>query len=1720
MGVFSKGISFKYIAAVNNALKDIHSLTGAKKGGRRRLAQDRMQAEKNYRYNEDGATIRAISKKIVSDQMSRDVEILVGKVLDQCRSGTDSSLIKAWSAYFPWLKGMVLCEFLKCSKKIVQTLNCLVSSLRNRAVPLDGFLSAEEATTSLLALVLVMKSVDFVRKDTKHLLDALFPCVDHALMCLPATKQPVIAACLFSSSIELRASESVDSHLELETDEDIFSTASLRASSRPSMYVILVRTARDVSWLCGRNVLLLRRQATLQFVDELPYQLTGTRVAMLHESSRVAPERSDLLDLYSRLQWAVVSTLDDTNYKVNCRIVQSPSSSVISGSNDVCGIRFIADVFKPHFGDANAPAFHLLVVGDERSCYRAMLCCLTYTLRMMKDWVPRYVSGFTKDALGMGDEQTQKRVVWLIDAIRPQLECMPPQNALTGAAGSYVVFATTEWAASHARPAPDTFCVCEVTAVDEDEPASPLSPTLQPGDAHAPCTPASPASRSPKITHCEKNSSLSSGILPVRPASAVPHAGVQQELQLAGASLYPLRFSGEHLWVNKYKMRFLAQLPKRLVDELARCAADLQQRLESIANTAESAFFASALMNPTDGVDDACRAILTILLYVSPLGPLIDKYFCRADAPKWASDFATCLNDAVCRLPPISEQSVTFGCIHPYAIVAGRHPFVRFKTFMPLLGDKGGALERFVEQHREDQSVVFAVVRAHSLRDVSWASSALHPCTHWLMLRETVLHVASALPEVVTSTCFHAEASVWLMFEVFSVPHSLGASQSSSADAELAENMVELSRASFGLLRTPCMDLAVRTVKPLEKGSAAQGRFFEHLIPALLKDENPRMVLLIGESGSGKSTLLLEAFNRVLDRLDLKALGKKQWFPIFHDLVEERGGVLSASLVDDVRWLSEKFRVVVFLHSVSSRMAEGLMDFTSALCGARATVIVAVRPLWIGTHRSSIPATCIRAELQPPTEEDVQSFLGELEARSAEGAERIFASDLHHAAKHITSPASLRYAILARSEIAPLVEAVTEYEIIRLGIEKQILISARHVTKRDSEAQALAEEVYKTLLEVFFNYYTCAQGQFTWPTKISPRKRVCLWKFAVLDDVALNLKAPCAMQARDEISCACCAALYIEAQPASQRMQSYRACNSPTALRHVMNWHSALPWTSASSGELIQIAALASEVGSDAMFDRVEKLLPPVERFPPQERWAQLMLEGTHYRRKKDESKALEAFRAALELASNLNGGDKSRSAAAEYEIATTRSTLEKLLNALVAHCSDGFGDSMRAAQLRVLIAELSTVENATPAATEQAAAQHTVRKHLDESIKVFQKNVNECTADVTKAVKWLSRAMIRLAELNLRSGKGALELAAHAIELKETFQLEEDSCMYDSLRVQAQLPKKDGDPREVTCALKRSILNMSCWVFPPGDDKIQKAYAELKEDEEQNVRDCKQLLEMVQKDGLKLSCAATKLQGERDLVLAAVRQNGLALQYASAALKRNSRVVFAAAWQNKEASCHAPNTLRVPWDPSALLCPGSHDDFITELFYASGCFVKDAYKLDNRNINPMRPLSGFTLDRVEKAGNDNLQVLTNAYKNLHPRSRSVLDAEVTYVNDEQKAVLGMLHQLTDHQNSPQRNLLVVYHGCSAKAAKRICNKGLQSGALKRDPGYFGSGIYTTPNAEYACKYSAKPGMNLNDSYPVVMCIAVVDKVYPVTRRPINGSGRHPPAFCTVRQNA
>jgi hypothetical protein len=85
--------------------------------------------------------------------------------------------------------------------------------------------------------------------------------------------------------------------------------------------------------------------------------------------------------------------------------------------------------------------------------------------------------------------------------------------------------------------------------------------------------------------------------------------------------------------------------------------------------------------------------------------------------------------------------------------------------------------------------------------------------------------------------------------------------------------------------------------------------------------------------------------------------------------------------------------------------------------------------------------------------------------------------------------------------------------------------------------------------------------------------------------------------------------------------------------------------------------------------------------------------------------------------------------------------------------------------------------------------------------------------------------------------------------------------------------------------------------------------------------------------------------------------------------------------------------------------------------------------------------------------------------------------------------------------------VLLMWHGCSEFAAASICRGGVADLRLT-DGGYFGSGVYLTPQAAYACDYAS--GANVDGGpYPsnergewvLLLCAVVVGNVYPISRR-------------------
>jgi len=111
--------------------------------------------------------------------------------------------------------------------------------------------------------------------------------------------------------------------------------------------------------------------------------------------------------------------------------------------------------------------------------------------------------------------------------------------------------------------------------------------------------------------------------------------------------------------------------------------------------------------------------------------------------------------------------------------------------------------------------------------------------------------------------------------------------------------------------------------------------------------------------------------------------------------------------------------------------------------------------------------------------------------------------------------------------------------------------------------------------------------------------------------------------------------------------------------------------------------------------------------------------------------------------------------------------------------------------------------------------------------------------------------------------------------------------------------------------------------------------------------------------------------------------------------------------------------------------------------------------------------------------------------------------------NDEESrcAIQRLKERFISQQAFERSNVLFAFHGCSPDVAMAIARMGAAN--LRRtDGGYFGAGIYTTLQAQYAAGYAT--GLLLPDGqvvmpnpdgcYTVLLCLAAVSNVYPITR--------------------
>ena len=174
---------------------------------------------------------------------------------------------------------------------------------------------------------------------------------------------------------------------------------------------------------------------------------------------------------------------------------------------------------------------------------------------------------------------------------------------------------------------------------------------------------------------------------------------------------------------------------------------------------------------------------------------------------------------------------------------------------------------------------------------------------------------------------------------------------------------------------------------------------------------------------------------------------------------------------------------------------------------------------------------------------------------------------------------------------------------------------------------------------------------------------------------------------------------------------------------------------------------------------------------------------------------------------------------------------------------------------------------------------------------------------------------------------------------------------------------------------------------------------------------------------------------------------------------------------------------------------------------------ARSLYALSGSFQTPTRQVCGFRLRSVDIVRNSALSASFSAHvsrmKNLRHGDEALFHHTCEY--DEQREVLHTLKTLF-HPVLPgawrDPRTLTVYHGCRASTARKIANVGFVD-LSAQDSGFFGHGIYASPNAEYACQYATGthcPATEPHspehpDWFAVLLCTAVVGLVYPVTRQ-------------------
>jgi hypothetical protein len=133
-------------------------------------------------------------------------------------------------------------------------------------------------------------------------------------------------------------------------------------------------------------------------------------------------------------------------------------------------------------------------------------------------------------------------------------------------------------------------------------------------------------------------------------------------------------------------------------------------------------------------------------------------------------------------------------------------------------------------------------------------------------------------------------------------------------------------------------------------------------------------------------------------------------------------------------------------------------------------------------------------------------------------------------------------------------------------------------------------------------------------------------------------------------------------------------------------------------------------------------------------------------------------------------------------------------------------------------------------------------------------------------------------------------------------------------------------------------------------------------------------------------------------------------------------------------------------------------------------------------------------LTRTSHLRKTGMPILNFAIRQLEKSQLNVLDALRSQFQERRPG--------TDPRSA---NTFYAFHGCRCEYVENICRHGIVN-ARAKDPGFFGSGCYTTLSIEYAARYargdfdtSGIPRTTREGRYPVIMFACFVSMAYPVT---------------------